>query len=252
MNPKLNPKRSGATAAIRPRLARGRPQSVPDEIKRETITEVACRLFLEGGYQGIAMGEVAAAAHVSLSTVYRLFPRGKLELFSVIVAEHRRGMIALPGDYDELPIERALEKIFLTDIDLESERRRAEVVRMFVMESQRFPELRSIVHDDGPEYSRKLLTDWLEQQRAAGRISVINVSITAGMLLDVAFGMSAPKFSGDPNWNGVDERATYLRTCFATIVNGLKPQHPEAQIESLDGSMASASSNSTDEGKEKP
>ena len=214
-------KEGGTADASQMTRARGRPKSSSDDIKREAIAKVACDLFLKGGYQGIAMGEVAAAAHVSLSTVYRLFPGGKVELFSAIVAEHRRGMIALPGDYDALPIEEALEKIFLADIDLESERRRAEVVRMFVMESQKFPELRPIVHDHGPDYSRKLLADWLEYQRASGRISVADVSAIAGMLLDVAFGMSAPKFTGDPQWNGVDERADYLRTCFSTIVNGL-------------------------------
>jgi TetR/AcrR family transcriptional regulator, mexJK operon transcriptional repressor len=54
------------------------------ELKRRSIIEVATRLFLDKGYQGTSMDEIAAGAAVSKQTVYKQF-RDKDQLFSGIV-----------------------------------------------------------------------------------------------------------------------------------------------------------------------
>lgn len=54
------------------------------DIKRRAIVEAATRLFLEKGYPGTSMDEVAAAAEVSKVTVYKQF-HDKDQLFSDIV-----------------------------------------------------------------------------------------------------------------------------------------------------------------------
>jgi AcrR family transcriptional regulator len=251
MSSRLELKRNRASATSQARRGKGRPPSSPDESKRQMIADVTSRLFIEHGYQGVTMAQVAAAAHVSLSTIYRLFP-GKPQLFSAIVEWHRHSMMALPGDYDALPIETALEKIFWVDLDSASERRRGELVRRIVAESRKIPELQPMFHDQGPEYSRRLLTEWLERQQVSGRIRVVDAAILAGMLMDIAFGMSSPKFSGDPDWDGSSERTNYLRTCFAMIVGGLKPENAKAATGNPDQSNPAVPTPNTDERKENP
>lgn len=54
------------------------------DLKRRSILDAATRLFLEKGYQGTSMDEVAAAAKVSKQTVYKQF-NDKDQLFHDIV-----------------------------------------------------------------------------------------------------------------------------------------------------------------------
>ena len=79
---------------------RGRPKARPDAQERQRIVVAARELFLEAGYGGTRMDEVAARCGVSKRTLYRLFP-AKTDLFRVMVADHRRSMLALPRDPDE-------------------------------------------------------------------------------------------------------------------------------------------------------
>ncbi len=54
------------------------------DVKRRAIVEAATRLFLEKGYPGTSMDEIAAAAEVSKVTVYKQF-HDKDQLFSDII-----------------------------------------------------------------------------------------------------------------------------------------------------------------------
>lgn len=202
---------------------KGRPKTSSDATRRGQILEVTARLFVEEGYQGVTMAKVAAVARISLSTLYKLFAN-KTELFAAVVETHRRSMIDLPGDYDELPLAEALGRIFWIDIDAEAERWRSKLVNMMIVESQRTPELAPLFHEGGPGISRALLADWLERQRAAGRLRLADPAIAAKMLMDVAFGIPAPNADGSPTSPDSAQRAAYLRACFTMIVEGLAPR----------------------------
>lgn len=202
---------------------KGRPKSATDADRRRQMIEIASRLFIEDGYQSVTMARIAATARTSLSTLYRLFP-GKQDLFAAIVETHRRSMIDLPGDYDALPVAEALGRIFWVDIDADTELWRSQVVNMMVTESQRSPELAPLFHDGGPEHSRRLLADWLEQQRQAGRIDLPDAEIAAKMLMDVAFGLASPKAANDRHWHDDRKRTEYLTACFQMLTTGLLPR----------------------------
>lgn len=199
---------------------RGRPKSVPDVAQRELIADAALEIFRRQGYRNTAMKDVAACAHVSLATIYRLFP-AKSELFGAIVARHRRFMIALPGVYDHMPIDEALMAIFRVDINSEEARLRDDVMSMIILASGEFPELRPILHRYGPEHSRTLLHDWLDVERRAGRIRTEDTGVLAKMLMDIAFGAPVLKTGADPAWPGDRDRSAYLRSCFSMIADGI-------------------------------
>lgn len=217
----IDAKNRPAAAQGRPR---GRPRTETDAAQRERILHIAWTLFAERGYGRTAMTDVAAGARMSLSTIYRFFA-SKTELFAAIVAQHRHTMLALPGDYDDLPLVEALMRIFHADLDVDAEARRRALITMFIAESRQYPELQPIFHDEGPGQSLALLSAWLEDQKIRGRIAVSNSRIAAKMLMDVAFGAPSLKDGPDPQWPGGDDRAVYLRHCFSMLARGIAPRH---------------------------
>lgn len=169
------------------------------------------------------MGDVAAAARVSLTTVYRLFP-GKRDLFKSVVELHRRTMLALPGDYDDCTLEEALYRIFQIDIDPESEKERDALMTLFIVEGQRFPELHPLLREYGAEQSAILLSAWLQRRAELGLACIPDPSIAAKMLMDIIFGAVSLKSGKGAEWPGGSERKTYLRHCLCLVANGLLPR----------------------------
>jgi AcrR family transcriptional regulator len=214
-----------------PARARGRPKVVPDVDQKQAIAEAAWQLFIERGYVGTTMGEVAATARVSLRTVYRFFP-GKPDLFAGVVDLHRRSMLALPGDYDHCSIEQALGDIFQVDIEPEADKARTALMRLLIVEGRQFPELGALVREHGGDRSTALLAEWLERQSRLGRADVADPQTAAKMLMDVVFGAISLKSGDGPEWPGSGDRAAYLRRCFAIIAEGVRPRTPAAPLAS--------------------
>jgi AcrR family transcriptional regulator len=202
---------------------RGRPKVASDATHREAVTRAAWTCFLERGYGRTTMGDVAAVAHMSLSTIYRFFP-SKTDLFSAVVALHRQSMLALPGAYDDLPLDVALGRIFQIDLDDEARRQREALMTMLLVESRQFPELETLLHEHGPQHAQRLLAEWLERQQRLNRLAVSDAGIAAKMLMDVVFGATSLKSTDAPQWPGGDDRPAYLRHCFSMIAEGLKPR----------------------------
>ncbi|NDW00116.1 TetR/AcrR family transcriptional regulator [Salipiger sp. PrR002] len=199
---------------------KGRPKAADDAERRKHLIEVTTALFLEHGYQGVTMSKIAAAAHVSLNTVYRLFP-GKPDLFAALVGEHRRSMVDLPGDYDDLPIAEALERIFFVNLDKAAEQRRFGLAQMLVTEAERSAELGEVFLGEGPAYTHKLLVDWLTRQHDLGRIAIEDAGTAAKMLMDIAFGAPGSHRKGALMWEGMQERNAHLKICFAIVARGM-------------------------------
>jgi TetR/AcrR family transcriptional regulator, mexJK operon transcriptional repressor len=196
---------------------------IPDAQRRDIIIGAAWRAFVGIGYNRTTMNGVAAAASVSLTTVYRLFP-SKVAMFEAVVECHRQTMIALPGDYDTVPIAEALARIFRIDIDPEADNERQALMNFLITEGRTSPELWRIVEAAGPETARRLLAGWLERQERLGRLRAGNIEVSAHMLMDIAFGALADKRGIDHGWPGGTNRAVYLRSCFALLTDGLAPR----------------------------
>ena len=200
---------------------RGRPKVVSDEVQREAILLQARELFIAEGYARTTTEQVAARCRISKRTLYRLFP-SKNALFAAIIDSHRQTMLDLPGDYDDLPLTDALERIFRIDIDARQERERTAFIRIAILESDRFPMLDTLLRKHGPEKSRALLAEWFARQRARNRIAVDDTASAAKMLMDMVFGGVEFKRKGAPDWPGNDERRAHVRRCIQIFVNGVR------------------------------
>jgi AcrR family transcriptional regulator len=203
------------------RRGRGRPKLKSDEQQAAAIARQARDLFVEKGYARTPMEEVAARCHISKRTLYRLFPN-KLEIFGAIVDDHRQSMLALPGDYDDLPLEEAIDRIFLVDIDDEAHRKRIEVIRLAIVESRQLPELIASVRERGADKSQAMLTEWLEAQARRGRIDIEDAGTTARALMDMMFGAIVMNRGEGPQRSGGDDLRIYLRRVIRIFVNGVR------------------------------
>jgi hypothetical protein len=131
-------------------------------------------------------------------------------------------MLALPGDYDELSLEQALEQIFKLDIDTRLDRERAAFLRLAIVEEAQFPELGVILREHGVDKSRSLLAEWLAHQRAKARIEIDDVDSAAKMLMDMIFAAFVVQIHGEFEWPGEDERKIHIRRCIHVFLNGVR------------------------------
>lgn len=203
---------------------RGRPKLVPDDMLRARIVEEGLAMFIEHGYGRATMDELAGRMHLSKQTLYRFFA-GKAALFAAVVDEHRQSMLALPGDYDHLPLADALAAIFLINIDPAAERARAALIDVVLREAGTHPELHEAMLRNGIERSRDELADWLTRQAERGRLEIDSPLDYAGILMDMIFGPSFRVLTPAADEASLAAlRRDHIRRCIDVFLYGVVPR----------------------------
>lgn len=137
--------------------------SAPDgrrESKRQQLIDGAYRVFIEHGFEGTSVDEIARAAGASKATLYSYFP-DKRQLFEAVVQDRCRqeSMVisgGAPGDpiADRLRhMARCLAK-FLYSPDSQA------MFRVCIAEAGRFPELGQAYYAAGPAQARVKLEEF--------------------------------------------------------------------------------------------
>ncbi|QFZ19298.1 TetR/AcrR family transcriptional regulator [Saccharothrix syringae] len=125
------------------------------ERKRRTILGAAREVFLEHGYVGASMDQVAALAAVSKQTVYQHFT-DKRGLFAAVItadvraAEQRSDELldALAGTADPEADLRAVARGLVTVV---TQPHLVRMRRVVIGEAERFPDLAALWYATGPE-----------------------------------------------------------------------------------------------------
>jgi TetR/AcrR family transcriptional repressor of mexJK operon len=152
-------------------------------LKREAITEAATRLFLDQGFGGTSMNQIAAAASVSKQTVYKQFT-DKQQLLSDIVL----GITRRAGE-----ITTTMQSMFDEIVDLEPglnalARRYASAVlhpevlrlrRLVVCEAVRFPDLAQAYYEHAPKRGLEAVATGLGQLAERELLRIEDVSAAA-------------------------------------------------------------------------
>jgi len=212
--------------AAAPPRPRGRPKLMSDAAQRALIVEGARKLLIDKGYARTTTDDVAAVCRISKQTLYRHFP-GKPALFAAIVESHRHSMLALPGDYGDMPLARALETIFRIDIDAKADKERVALLRFIMVESRQFPELEQILRRHGADPARAELAQWLAARARQKQITIDDAGSTALILMDMIFGAVARQATWQTAWPGASERRAHIRRCVAIFLSGVVPR-PQA------------------------
>jgi len=130
-------------------------------------------------------------------------------------------MLALPGDYDALPLEQALAQIFQIDIDPKLDEDRIALLRLVTLETRQHPELEEMLLLYGADRSRVELATWLARQRDRGLIQLDDAESGARILMGMMFGALVLK-AGDPSARPSSPKRTHIETCISIFLNGVK------------------------------
>jgi TetR/AcrR family transcriptional repressor of mexJK operon len=159
------------------------PPSGRSARKRQAIIEAATALFLEHGYQGTSMDDIAALAAVSKQTVYKNFA-DKQQLFSDIVlgaaARADAFIAALPqvldGTDDLAAGLRALARQYLATV---MQPRLLQMRRLIVAEAGRFPDLARAYYERVPEHVMTGLAAQFGELARRGLLRVTDPAVAA-------------------------------------------------------------------------
>ena len=148
--------------------------------KVEQVLDGARRVFMEHGFEGASVDEIAREAGVSKATLYSYFPDKRLLFMEVAKSECRRQSdaaaqrIALSGPPEEVLFEAAsrMVRFFLSGFG-------RSVYRICVAESGRFPELGQEFYASGPLVVRQMMVGYLKGAVERGELEIDDIELAA-------------------------------------------------------------------------
>lgn len=200
---------------------RGRPKVTEDDCLREKIAGEGRKLFLECGYSGMKMDDLAARCQMSKRTLYRLFP-GKRDIFAVIADGHRQTMLGLPFDDDSVDLSVALRHIFRLEIDESEHIARMAMMRMFKEECPNSEEMTGILKEQAHDVAVRYFSEWIGRQVALGRMRAVAPETAAKIMLDMFFGALFTPDRKIREWPSNEARRDYMEECIRIFVDGTR------------------------------
>ena len=156
-----------------------------DPAKHRQIVEGARAVFLERGFEGASMGEIARVAGVSKGTLYVYF-QNKEELFCAIMDAERRAHQAVLRTLDTTaPTDRVLTEFgealgrFLSDPVKIAGMRTAMGI------AERMPEVGRAFYQRGPATTIRMLAALLDAKVAVGELAVPDTTLASAQFLDM-------------------------------------------------------------------
>lgn len=156
--------------------------------RSDRLLAIAAKVFLERGFEGTSVGEIASRANASKGTFYSRYP-SKERLFEAVVRKcadesfEELNRILLDADP-----ESALTGLGARLLDLVLAPESIDLMRIVYMESRHFPELGKIFYEAGPGRVRVLLAEYLRQQMEKGVFIEAPERIAAEQFLDSLLG----------------------------------------------------------------
>ena len=153
------------------------------------IRDAAARLFLEKGYQGTSMDEIAAAAQVSKQTIYTHFAN-KQELFADLVlgnADRVEGFTA--GLSVGRDVEAGLVRIARDYVRYVSRPEVLRLRRLVIAEAARFPELARAYYERVPQRVVAAFARLFMELAQDGRLHVEDPNTAAGHFVWLVLGV---------------------------------------------------------------
>lgn len=124
------------------------------ERKRRAIVEAATALFLENGYRGTSMEQIATVARVSKQTVYKHFEIKERLFYEIVTAAVDQ--IAVPnyeqilGLADTIDLPADLRDVARQQLGRVMQPRLLQLRRLVIAEASRFPQLGALFYERGP------------------------------------------------------------------------------------------------------
>lgn len=143
--------------------------------KSDVIVEAARQLFLERGYDGTSMDDVAATSGASKTTVYNNF-EDKEKLFTGVIMQvtERASQIAEVEQevYSDRPLDERLQRVAKRLARDVLDPSVIQLRRLAIAEALRFPELGKTYWDVGPGRTVEILQTAFAEIDAAGDLDI--------------------------------------------------------------------------------
>jgi AcrR family transcriptional regulator len=170
-------KRASGTRKASPRRAKVRLGRPPKELAgevEERILDAARKMFLERGFEGASIDEIAAVARSGKPTIYARF-LDKRALFTAVVTRDIVGRIEqFKGDVPAVgSIEERLAGAGLALLDWGLSSERMGMMRLAVAEVQRFPDLASTVSQTALERSTEVAARLLGEMAQSSELGTL-------------------------------------------------------------------------------
>ena len=159
-----------------------------DAAKREAILVAATSLFLREGYGRLTMDRVLSIVGGSKRTLYRHFAN-RDELFAAIVTNvSDRVLAALEPEPDGGEIRETMTSMGVRYLDVLLSPEGLALYRAMVAQAPSFPDLAKTFFANGPGRASGHLAEFIESQRALGRLQVDNSQLAASQFLGAVRG----------------------------------------------------------------
>jgi AcrR family transcriptional regulator len=199
------------------------PRQRRKEARPAELTAAALELFVEKGFAGTRLDDVAARAGVSKGTLYLYFD-SKEALFKAVIQEgivpileEGAGMVdSFTGGSADLLRGVILEwwkRIGATSL--------AGVPKLMISEAGNFPELAAYYHDTVIIRGRELMRRILQRGIARGEFRAVDVETAIDVIFAPVLMMLIWRYSLGACGCGSHDPATYLRTHLDLALNGL-------------------------------
>ena len=213
MKGKTRPRQTARPAAHKSparkrKSARGRPPAEEVAARAERLLDVATEVFLDKGFKGASMSEIAHRAGASKQTLYARYP-SKAALFAALVERKASHLFEAIGPLGEgRSLRDTLVHCGSEMLDLILSKDARGVHRVVIAECAEFPELGELFWDRGPGRTRAMLANYLRAQQKLGNIQCGDpeqaVEIFMGLLLS---GVSPSRLAWPPALFREDARA---------------------------------------------
>jgi TetR/AcrR family transcriptional repressor of mexJK operon len=152
--------------------------------KRSLILKIAGKLFLERGFAGTSMGEIASAGAGSKGTLYTYF-KSKEELFVAFMTEEIAARASMTFDplHDGASPRKSLLDLGRRYIRLVTSPTTSALFRVVVHETPHFPEIGHMFDEAGPRAAKQRLAAYLESCVSLGKLEVDDVPIAVEQFL---------------------------------------------------------------------
>lgn len=147
--------------------------------KCQQVLEGARKVFMDRGYEGASVDEIARAAGTSKATLYSYFP-DKRQLFEAVMQTQcgRTGEVMSCGKAGE-PVEATLRRMAASFAAFLFSPGAQEMFRVCIAESGRFPEVGAAFHASGPARARARLIEFFEAANARGELVIDDAETAA-------------------------------------------------------------------------
>ncbi|WP_449100760.1 TetR/AcrR family transcriptional regulator [Pseudomonas veronii] len=139
------------------------------------ILAAAGRMFIEHGYEGASMEEIAKAAEVTRQTLYNRYPEGKESLFVAVAERMWKAFIIMDVANNEHALtdpSKGLRQIATEFACFWSGPAAADFLRMVILEGRRFPMLAHRFDEVIQAPAMTVISDYLAELARRGILAV--------------------------------------------------------------------------------